>query len=63
VLLRHYLRLNARLLAFNVDPDFGEVIDALMLVDLAQIDERIIRHYVGDGAIEAVRARFASGAE
>jgi putative hemolysin len=63
VLLRHYLRLNARLLAFNVDPDFGEVIDALMLVDLAQIDERIIRHYVGDGAFETVRARFASGAE
>jgi putative hemolysin len=60
VLLRHYLRLNARLLALNVDPDFGEVIDALMLVDLAQIDERIIRHYVGEGAAEVLRAGGAA---
>lgn len=58
VLLRHYLRLNARLLAFNVDPDFGDVLDALMLVDITQIDERIIRHYAGDEAIAVLRARF-----
>jgi len=37
------------------------VIDALMLVDLAQIDDRIIRHYVGDGAIAAIRERFPQG--
>lgn len=58
VLLRQYLRLNARLLALNVDPDFGDVIDALMLVDLKQVDERIIRHYGGDEAVALVRARF-----
>lgn len=50
VLLRQYLRLNARLLAFNVDPDFGDVVDALMLVDIAQIDPRILRYYLGDAA-------------
>jgi putative hemolysin len=60
VLLRQYLRLNARLLAFNVDPDFGEVIDALMLVDLAQIDDRILRHYAGYDGLAAVRARFSA---
>ena len=32
-----------------------------MLVDLAQIDDRIIRHYVGDGAIAAIRERFPQG--
>ncbi len=48
VLLRQYLRLNARLLAFNVDPDFGDVVDALMLVDIAQIDRRILRYYLGE---------------
>jgi putative hemolysin len=31
VLLRQYLKLNARLLGFNVDPDFGNVVDGLML--------------------------------
>jgi putative hemolysin len=56
VLLRHYLRLNAKLLAFNVDPDFGDVVDALMLVDLRQIDDRIIRYYVGEEGVALVRA-------
>jgi putative hemolysin len=58
VLLRHYLRLNARLLAFNVDPDFGDVVDALMLVDLRQIDERIVRYYLGgDGGADDLSER------
>jgi putative hemolysin len=60
VLLRHYLRLNAKLLAFNVDPDFGDVVDALMLVDLRQIDERIIRYYVGDDGLAIVRAGLSA---
>ncbi len=59
VLLRQYLRLNAKLLAFNVDADFGDVIDALMLVDIAQIDDRIVRHYVGDDAMATFKQRFA----
>ena len=59
VLLRQYLRLNARLLAFNVDPDFGDVVDALMIVDLTQIDDRIIRHYAGDAGLAAFRLRYA----
>ena len=61
VLLRQYLRLNARLLAFNVDPDFGDVVDALMLVDIAQIDARIVRHYLGDDGLALVEARYGSG--
>jgi len=60
VLLRQYLRLNAQLLAFNVDPDFGEVIDALMLVDIAQIDSKILRHYAGDEGLAAIRARLGA---
>jgi putative hemolysin len=60
VLLRQYLRLNARLLAFNVDEDFGDVVDALMIVDLLQIDERIVRHYVGDEGPAMLRARFSA---
>ncbi len=62
VLLRQYLRLNARLLAFNVDPDFGDVVDALMIVDLLQIDERIVRHYVGDEGPAILRTRFQAAA-
>lgn len=35
VLLRQYLKLGAKLLAFNVDPDFGDCVDGLIVVDLA----------------------------
>lgn len=45
VLLRQYLKLNARLLAFNVDSAFGDALDALMMVDLARLDPRILRRY------------------
>ena len=47
VLLRQYLKLNARLLGFNIDPSFGSVIDGLMLVDLTDVDRAILARYMG----------------
>jgi putative hemolysin len=47
VLLRHYLKLNARALGFSVDPSFGDVLDALMMVDLLDVDARLLRRYFG----------------
>ncbi len=47
VLLRQYLKLNARLIGFNVDPAFGEALDALMIVDLATADSAILNRYLG----------------
>ena len=47
VLLRQYLKLNARLIGFNVDPAFGETLDALMLVDLTAVDLPILNRYLG----------------
>jgi putative hemolysin len=47
VLLRQYLKLNARLIGFNVDPSFGDVLDALMLVDLTKVDRAILSRYFG----------------
>lgn len=48
VLLRQYLRLNARLLGFNVDPEFGHVLDGLMYVDLLQVDRRLMVRFMGE---------------
>jgi putative hemolysin len=51
VLLRHYLKLNGQVLAWNVDRAFGDVLDALLLVDLRRTDPRLLRRYMGaDGA-------------
>ena len=47
VLLRQYLKLNARLIGFNIDPDFGDALDALMMVDLATVDPAILNRYLG----------------
>ena len=55
VLLRQYLKLNAKPIAFNVDPDFGNVVDALMYMDLRIMPPRLQDFYFGEG-IERFRA-------
>jgi putative hemolysin len=47
ILLRQYLKLNAKLLAFNVDPDFSDVLDGLMLADLTTVDRALLKRYMG----------------
>jgi putative hemolysin len=47
ILLRQYLKLNAKLLGFNVDPQFGDALDALMMVDLTSVDPAILNRYLG----------------
>jgi putative hemolysin len=56
VLLRHYLNLGGKLLAFNLDPEFGDVLDGLVLVDLMRTDRRTLARYMGKGGAEAFRA-------
>jgi putative hemolysin len=46
VLLRQYLRLNATLLGFNVDPAFDDALDALMMVDLDRLPASLLRRYL-----------------
>jgi putative hemolysin len=50
VLVRQYLRLNARLLGFSVDPAFGNVLDGLMLVDLTMVAPALLTRYLGRDA-------------
>jgi hypothetical protein len=47
ILLRQYLKLNARLLGFTVDENFGNVLDGLVLVDLADVQPAILSRYMG----------------
>ena len=50
VLLREYLKLGGRLVGMNVDPAFQHSITALVVVDLAQADQRILGRYMGKQA-------------
>ncbi len=47
VLLRQYLRLNARFLACNVDAEYGNVWLGLMMADLTEADPRILDRHMG----------------
>jgi putative hemolysin len=53
ILLRHYLRLNAFLLSFNLDASFGNCIDGLIVVDLRTAEPQLLRRYLGDAGYES----------
>lgn len=59
VLLRQYLKLNATLLEFNVDPDFADVLDALVLVDLRNAPDEVLIRYMGADGLVAFREATA----
>lgn len=52
VLLRQYLKLNGRILGFNVDPDFKNSIDCLLWVDLARTERALLRKYMGAAGVK-----------
>ena len=56
VLLRQYLKLSATLLEFNVDPDFANVLDALVLVDLREAPDEVLGRYMGAEGLAGFRA-------
>jgi putative hemolysin len=47
VLLRQYLKLNATMLSFNVDPAFNDSLDGLVLVDLRKTPVKTLQKYMG----------------
>jgi putative hemolysin len=47
VLVRHYLRLGGKFLGFNVDAQFGDTLDGLVMVDLSASDPRLLARYMG----------------
>jgi putative hemolysin len=48
ILLKHYLKLNATLLSFNVDKEFSSVVDGLIMVDFTETDARLLAKYMGE---------------
>lgn len=62
VLLRQYLKLGGRLLGLNLDPDFSDVLDALICVDLTQAEHGVLERYMGkEGARKFLGYHFPGG--
>lgn len=47
ILLRQYIKMGGEILAFNVDPAFSSVVDALIMVDVFQTPIKILKRYMG----------------
>ncbi len=59
VLLRHYLKLGGRILAFNVDSDFADCLDGLIYVDLTRTDTRVLSKFMGKAEAQTFLAHHA----
>lgn len=62
VLLRQYLKLNATILEFNVDPDFSDVLDGLILVDLREAPRHALNRYLGQDCTDLILGSSMAGA-
>ena len=63
VLLRQYLKLGGKVLAFNVDKDFADCLDGLIVVDLLQADRRQLERYMGKGGLAVFNAYHKARAQ
>lgn len=55
ILLRQYLKMGGRILAFNLDKEFSSVVDGLIAIDLRKTDVKAQARYMGDEAASAFR--------
>jgi putative hemolysin len=47
ILVRQYVKLGGKLLAFSVDPQFGNTLDGFVMVDLTHTSPEILARYMG----------------
>jgi putative hemolysin len=52
VLLRQYLKLGARAIAFNVDVNFGDSLDCLILLDLRRVEPATLARYMSAESLQ-----------
>ncbi len=55
ILIKQYLKLGGKILSFNLDTDFSDVVDGLILIDLRKTDQRARARYMGDEADKSFR--------
>jgi putative hemolysin len=60
VLIKHYLKLNGQFIAFNVDRDFADAIDGLVVVDLMQTDAKLLQRFMGKEGADFYREQWGS---
>ncbi|MFO7984637.1 MAG: hypothetical protein R6U38_02145 [Desulfatiglandaceae bacterium] len=57
---KQYLKIGGKVLAFNLDPHFGDTLDGLMVVDLTRTDHKVLKRYMGTEGFEGFKT-YQSG--
>jgi putative hemolysin len=60
ILLRQYAKIGGKLLGFNVDRKFSNVLDGLVVVDLRQTEPAVLERYMGREAAARFRQMHAT---
>ncbi len=55
ILIKQYAKLGGRIVSFNVDRKFSDVLDGLVLVDLRQTNGNVLQRYMGKDGVKAFR--------
>jgi len=58
VLIKHYLKLNGQFIAFNLDRDFADVVDGLVVVDLLQTETKLLDRFMGTEGKKVFRGHW-----
>jgi putative hemolysin len=58
VLLKKYIKLNAKIIGFNVDPDFNNCLDGLVILDLFEINYETLKALSKEIQDESILERF-----
>ncbi len=58
VLLKKYLGLNAKIIGFNVDPDFSNCLDGLVVADIFDFPQDMVKSLLKEIDIEKITSRF-----
>lgn len=63
ILLKQYLKLGGRLLAFSADKKFNDALDGLIMVDLRASDPRVLARYMGEEGAAAFLSHHGIGSD
>ena len=55
ILIRQYAKVGGKLIAFNLDRKFSDVVDGLVVVDLRQTNPGVLERYMGKDGVSAFR--------
>jgi len=61
ILLKQYAKVGGKLLGFNVDRKFSDVLDGLIVVDLRETETAVLERYMGREGVVAFRRHHGLG--